>query len=1222
MKQYHPPFRLLMAGLLAFTGLETSRAQAPVSGEPGPLRVAILSGRETQAEADLLSTHLSDRKGLILLERADLSAIAAEGSLISGNLPAFLESADALILVEEIRIHSDSYLATRIVGRDDGTVHASDLRARASSGPEWGNLLAQKLGECAKQPGDGTKAVPTVAVRAIREEFVAGARENVLESIAITRFLNAELAKSPRLRVLERVDLTLVQFEQLLTRIDSGSFQEADHLISGTYRSKDGKAGFEVFVETPGGKRTEKLEADLPTDDLGSIAAAMAAAIVPALEKISAAPPTNIPARTPSKSFAFGESQRFSFEAERTIRLGLHEAAANFAEAAHLLDQGDGFQSLHVLACAEFFASIPSLRGRGINMSGAISVERPDRVGNEALVFANLFPNDERTDVRPIPEKEVMDALARASERILDLTRLAHTLEPKRQAGVLNSLFPFIQIVSTTINEALLDGFAAYGSEVPASERESLLRIAAASKALASVNDEAEKRGLKRGPSILHRFPDYLMLETSPQGAIEQLRSLLYGDEIKKLAGSPEQVPEASWFRAETARSGLFGYFEYLGYDESLDDSTSLIDERIFGKPFVAWLSGTPVTFEAAFADALAGAGKEDHLLALVDAKFSAAGSARTREARAREFGALRNLLLEQIDELKGLGMLELYAYQLAQWERDRDPGAAEEDRGAFWRTVHTAVCAEDAWTSGRLTDTLVTSFDGRSWFESEAGDPGEREAFLRSLRQDLATNQHAAAEPRRRNSLKTIDDHLGELAAASAPSENRGPYDTRAVQGLEGIPGEETIELKAVSFGYYLPTLATEVTDEGIFSFQHGDADYDRDTHLLRFNLAGTIDRVPAPKEIYELVEAAIDPETLNFSLRAGDLRVSTESIEITFPGGRATYHRNTKTWDVTPIPFLKGRNYVRMAGEKIVSVTGAIYGFPSPPVQGVYVTDPKTMEHTAMIDTSRRPAKSLIEMSGNLRLTVPPVQISADRVFVGITGNVLDQDFFQFKLAGNPDDPMSHAVPFPFVTGPGAVVHGSTANGYVLVAAIRKTLRKSGEPVENEKKMRIGAVAFDKEGKSHWLLDTGTSPAGLSGRSEQYHHPDRKMSPDHIKDEPLFHFPESYSLHRGEHPLNPVLHYNGTRLILLTGQITKDGRRLMYVWKNAEQKTPKRFALRFSGFEWMEDLNEEEKADWNLIARDSILSIFEWRDRLVFEYPRGFFHLRIEEFEGYLNR
>jgi hypothetical protein len=163
-----------------------------------------------------------------------------------------------------------------------------------------------------------------------------------------------------------------------------------------------------------------------------------------------------------------------------------------------------------------------------------------------------------------------------------------------------------------------------------------------------------------------------------------------------------------------------------------------------------------------------------------------------------------------------------------------------------------------------------------------------------------------------------------------------------------------------------------------------------------------------------------------------------------------------------------------------------------------------------------------------------------------------------------------------------------------------------------------------FARSAKNSWRLDTGTSPTGLSGKPEQYHHPDRKMFPDHIKNEPLFHFPEVYSLHRGQDQYcsHPVLHYNGTRLILLTGQITKDGRRLMYVWKSAEQKTPKRFALRFSGFEWMEDLNEEEKADWNLIARNSILSIFEWRDRLVFEYPRGFFHLRIEEFEGYLNR
>lgn len=818
-----------------------------------------------------------------------------------------------------------------------------------------------------------------------------------------------------------------------------------------------------------------------------------------------------------------------------------------------------------------------------------------------------------------------MAALARASERILDLTRIAHTFEPQRQAGFLNSLHPFISIVSATINEVMLNGFAAYASDLPDSARASLLRISAASKALEAANDEAEKSGSKRGPSIFPGSPEGLMLEMSPQGAAEQLRNLLFGNEINKLEGPLDKSSQMSWYRIAADRNRLFAYFEYLGYDESLDNITSQIDERIFGKPFVAWLSGTPVTFEAAFSDALAGAGEEHRLLALVDAKFSAAGSARTREARAQEFAALRGLLLEQIAELKTRGMLELYAYQLAQWESVRDPGSNEEDRGAFWRTIHATVYADNAWTSGGLTYSLANGFNGRVWIGSEAGDPGQREAFLRSLRQDLASNQNTSAEPKRQHSLKTIDNHLEHLAtAAAAPLENRGPYDIRAVEGLEGISEEETIELKAVSFGSYLPTLATEVTDEGIFSFQHGNAEYGRETHLLRFDLAGTIDRVPAPDEVYDLVAAAIDRQTLSFSLRAGDLRVGKDAIEMTFPGGRAIYHRNTKTWDVTPIPFLKGRNYVRMAGEKIVSSTGAIQGLPSPAVQGVYVTDPETMEHTAMIDTSRRPARSTIDFSSNLYFTIPPIQTSPNLVFVGLNGNVLDQNLFQFKIAGNPDDPMSYAVPFPFVTGPRAVIHGSSANGYVIVAATRKPPRKSGEPVENEKKMRIGAVAFDNSGKSHWLLDTGTSPTGLSGKPEEYHNPDRKMFPDHIKNEPLFHFPEAYSLHRGQDQYcsHPVLHYNGTRLILLTGQITKDGRRLMYVWKNAEQKTPKRFALRFSGFEWMEDLNEEEKADWNLMARDSILSIFEWRDRLVFEYPRGFFHLRLNEFDGYLSR
>lgn len=112
--------------------------------------------------------------------------------------------------------------------------------------------------------------------------------------------------------------------------------------------------------------------------------------------------------------------------------------------------------------------------------------------------------------------------------------------------------------------------------------------------------------------------------------------------------------------------------------------------------------------------------------------------------------------------------------------------------------------------------------------------------------------------------------------------------------------------------------------------------------------------------------------------------------------------------------------------------------------------------------------------------------------------------------------------------------------------------------------------------------------------------------MLADDVK--PLFRFPAKFQMHRGTSDAKPVLSYNGKRLLLLTGQITSDGRRLLYVWKDPDQKEPKRIALRFDGFD---QYKPEERLSSNLMARYSVRSIFQIREYICFEFDTGFFYI-----------
>jgi hypothetical protein len=116
---------------------------------------------------------------------------------------------------------------------------------------------------------------------------------------------------------------------------------------------------------------------------------------------------------------------------------------------------------------------------------------------------------------------------------------------------------------------------------------------------------------------------------------------------------------------------------------------------------------------------------------------------------------------------------------------------------------------------------------------------------------------------------------------------------------------------------------------------------------------------------------------------------------------------------------------------------------------------------------------------------------------------------------------------------------------------------------------------------------------------------------------EKPRHAFPARFAIHRGIYNPAPVLLYDGTRLLMLTGQLTIDGRRLLYVWEGPDATEPVRIGLRFDSFRKIgePELSEDEQLKWNRDGRNEIFSMVAWKGFLLLEYRRGFFSLKMED-------
>ncbi|MCB1204266.1 MAG: hypothetical protein KDN18_08390 [Verrucomicrobiae bacterium] len=1147
------------------------------------------------SEAEFLSASISTA-GFETLERSDLSVLAREGALIAGSISSSLASADVLVLVESIKIDDSNYLATRLVGRDDGRVRSSDLRRLEEFRTGWSDAITRQLHAFAATDRQLDSEMPKVSVRVIREEFAAGKVENPVVGVALTRLVVAELSRRTELRLLERQDLSLIQFERFLTRIDTDSFETADFVVTGTVRRDDGKSRYDLRVQS-GSLSGARFEMDVPSAELADIAGSMVENLVSHFET---AKRKDVVA--PNTPYTYDEVAQYRMEADRCLRLGLHESAVAFAETAYLLDSTESAVAAHLLGCAKLLASLPGMRGKGVDLSSSILPRFYDSVGNSTFdLYGALFEEGNVQEER-LPEREQWEALASAAERVVEVERRDRLRPDPRTKGWNPQLHELEVGVDMLSSEALRNLRQRYGVRLPSFEREIVRRIGSAAARL----KEASADNPGRRFSILDYY-DLLYLDTSRDASIERIRGLLYHSSLGRLREWKGGDVKTHWDAASRAHGAAFTFFEHMGYDRDGGDkfASVLRDESLLTLPFVAALSGKGCSYEEVFEVAVSSAPQGYEALEQLNRLLCNAASEKSGDERTKALEKLRSELQKSVGILKELGVLEIYLIGLAKLDGKREVERRDTE-SAFWIDLHHVLLSDDAWTSGEFTKILIGYSNGTKWVSNLVPNEAAYERLLVSVESDLKKNKNPFSTKTRERSLRDL-----EKARMALSDSEKDVYDLAAKGGLDGIPDDETIVLDKSYWVPYPPVIASCLAEDGFYLLRHGNPRYEEDSSLVRFDIGGPITEVKAPVEIRDLVEGSTDIRSLNDIDRLGALEVGPLQILLAFPGGSAVYDRRTEKWSVRSEAFLENRSGMAILGNYIASFTGSPVGVHAiVPVEGLYMTSRKTFQHTALVDTSRLPPMSILDRSTRLAFHFPPIAIGPERFLVGILGFPGLEEVWEGRFSGEMptlEDPRST---FRLVAGPNASVNASRANGFVNVVATRKPPAKSSAEGRNPK-LQVGAFSVDSNGETHWLLDTGTKSNRQAPAADESLW-DRRMLADNVK--PRFHIPPEFQTYQGSSNFKPVLWYNGKALILLMTQLTSDGRRLLYVWKDSDQKKPRRFALKFDGFP---QYDPERRRGNNISARETIRCVFQYKQFMCFEYETGVFYMPMSALE-----
>ncbi|MCB1230076.1 MAG: hypothetical protein KDN19_07415 [Verrucomicrobiae bacterium] len=1131
-------------------------------------------------------------ESISVLERQELPEVARESGLTGASL-AGLESAQLLLILESVETETKSLIATRAVDRDNGRILWSDFQPRSGDLEKWVEHLSKKLSSTSlpKIQPDRIR----VSIRSLNPEFHPGTSEIDLPALTLTALTIETLSNWPKIDVLERLDLGQIEFERFLTQIDFGSEEQADFTVTGSFQlsGETGNARLTISDNRQAGGTTKLIS----TEHGGLAELAKQIADLVARETLADDDAARRPPHPLTNRLGPWEAWQFNDEAERNFRLGLYSLAARQAEAANLIDFTDNPRFDAIQIFAELFQLIPSLPALNPD-DGFFQVE--NEYGNRVpLNLWDFYQQDRGEESTPtIPEWEGFNATVKL---LTDFTRRQGNRDEEKMRNIARTRLAQIRSVQNSLFEEL--AWSIYDRQRASSSETEVTKLLELGRNLQELDDAQDEAWPDMDDSWRNPFTAVLLKPTANEG-VEYLKAELYPADLDKLGSLPPKDARRRLDRFHRLRDSLLGF---LAVARS-DNGRILPGQDAALKPFVGAFEGTPMTAEEAFLEAVKPNSDDLDPLHFIDAAFAKIQLHEPGDQRRNAFKDARQALSLHSDFLGQMGLLGSYGAILLSIDNARKLEGGfyqlDEETLPFWTDLHRKAYENSIAGEWQLTSLLETQIANSSLPNEK--NPQLQEA-VKSLIADLEGFNARVPEESRLN-----DSYVARFKTKWEPEEEKKKKKT--TEGLTGIDPIEHLKISFTVYSYWgAPTLASQTRDNEVYLLKHDIRDAERNADagiaLFRFN----------EKLSYEFIELPSSVSDLYYQFgENGALDVKDDKISVAAPGAVAIYDRTLKTWSVTENEFLRNKTGFAFIGDRLVCHLGAEFLFQGgPPSQGLYGMDIASGEITTIIDTSRRPSAYILDSAKNLEFK-PPILPFGNRFILRIHSapeyrkESIHVCGFDSPVPQIPPIPSSISIPVDHSDYSTGATLGNTTT-LLLQKRLRRDLRETGP--NDEFQFAVIAKEVGEKGV-RWILDSEF------GKNRD---PDPSVATyNHEKVEPLYRFPAEFPTQTGTpRSLRPAVWLDERRLLLLSGQLTDDGRRLLYLWRSREQKEPTRIAVAFESYEENKDkgISAEDAQRYNEIASNSIEEISIRKNLIFFRFKYGYFVFRLDELEKYLN-
>ncbi len=1166
----------------------------PVTGQDQaltklPLAVSLIASEDTTKEADVLAAALSNGPNLVsVLERGQLVEIIQEGVITSSTF-ARLESAPLILILESFEFESRRILATRAVNRDTSRIIWSDFFPDSTDLDDWSSQIKDKLAQSRNAPRNlGTIRV---SIKSLHLESEPDSPRSRFESSLLSSLVIKALGNWPELEVVERLDLGQVEFERFLTRFDHSGEQEADISVSGAFQIT-GESGA-IRLNILNNRKAHSLTTNFSTDHGGvvELARRIAESIAETAEAREAAAPGE--ARY-TEILGPSEARYFFDEAKRNFRLGLYSLATRHAESAQLIDHtgNPGFEGLRIQA--NFLRLFPGLPGIP-EQTYLPQIKSPD--GRIHALDLWEFHQSEHGSIFD-PTREDWEVINLTILDLADFIERHDNRENTHHRTLLKQELRRIRYLLDPFLENMI--WSSYGRAKQSNFAEGSTELLEMGRNLTKLNALQQKAHPDLNIGMGNPFSSAAVMPASSE-AVTSLNNELYPDQLSELRSLPVSKAVLQIHHFSLLRNKIL---KFLGLTRS-DNSSRMAGQEFAEDAFVGFAGGAPITPRTLFLEATAPHDDAFECLRIVDRAFMEIQLEEPGEARRKAFARARTTLNDQAAHLDELGLLGTYATFLLQIDMNRhlEGGFFDPDNSTldYWRGLHQAAYRRPI--SGEWSFTTMLRYlveNGKITIDQ----PDQARKILAFLFEDAKSYNQRVAEDRRINEsyLESFQQGLREPV--------------KKIEGLDDIGTEEHLRIPFTTYSYWgAPTLASHIAAPEAFLLKHDIRDQNRDADsgvaIFKYGQHFSSDFIDMPRSVSDLFFEYGEH---------GALDVREDKILIGAPGAVAIYDRKSKEWGVTQHTFLRDKKGFTFVGNHLVSYLGSEFdgSYGESTVHGLYGLQLDSGEVTALIDTSRRPPIHAGDWASNLRF-VPPIVAGKNSAFVlrihGFpTKQELPLKLCRFMTADPTIPPMPLDMQIPMKSHHYST--GVTTNDTTTIL-LQNRLKRNMQKDDPEDRFQVAAISR-RPGQQgiQWVLD--------SDYDRTY---DLEAYPSFAnfnegKTQPLYSFPSDHTLMGTSSKLNPSIWYDGQQLLFLSGQLTQDGRRLLYVWRSPSQRYPIRIAVAFDSFSPGEGKNyTQEDADrYNKLARDTIRNISIHKNLMFFEFAYGFFVFDMQKLQDHL--